>query len=310
MDRDDGVRVADTEVKLPGQAGIGAAPIGAPRPDGLANQALGDDLVYALGQIGYDFPSRSRRASLKQRMEGPASPDDPATLLSHLDEYPHDATAVQWTLNLEGVTVYILEPSGPFAGEAYTLFRRFLREQLEEGVERVSIPGVVSSMARHRSGMVLPVVAPEIRGMYSWTTEALVASVVEAAGAEAGNQKEARSRRDELRAGVTNFLERVYFELRNLGRAPHERAINFAATNAFEVERVYERAIGEDMELDTIEVEPSAVPPPGANCWDVKLVFFFPNRPTPGVRRLYRFTVDVADVVPATVGPMRSWSIR
>jgi hypothetical protein len=48
----------------------------------------------------------------------------------------------------------------------------------------------------------------------------------------------------------------------------------------------------------------------GSDCWDVKLVFFFPDRPAQTVRRLYRFTVDVADVVPATVGPMRSWSIR
>ena len=310
MDRDDGVRIADTEVEPPGQTAIEAAPVAAPRPDGLTGQVLGDDLVYALGQIGCDFPSRSRRASVKQRMEGSASPDDPANLLTHLDEYPHDATAIQWTLNLEGVTIYILEPSGPFAHEAYGLLRRFLREQLDEGVERVSIPGIISGMARHRSGIALPVVAPEIRGMYSWTTKALVASVVQAAGVEGGRQKEARSRRDELRAGVTSFLERVYFELRNVGRAPHERAVNFAATNAFEVARVYEHAIRQDMELETIEVEPSAVPPPGTNCWDVKLVFFFPNRPAPGVRRLYRFTVDVADVVPATVGPMRSWSIR
>jgi len=64
------------------------------------------------------------------------------------------------------------------------------------------------------------------------------------------------------------------------------------------------------MELESIDVEPTAISAPGADCWDVKLVFFYPNRPIPSVRRLYRFTVDVADVVPATVGPMRSWYIR
>ena len=264
-----------------------------------------DQLVYALGQIGYDFPSRSRRASFQQRMEGGTDPDRPAELLSHLDEHPQDATAVQWTLILEGVPIYVLNPTGPFASDTYALLRRFLREQLEEGVERVSLPGVISGIVRHRSGQELPVVAPVLRGMYSWTTEALVDSVVEAAGGEAGDD-----RRAEVRTGVANFLERVYYELRNVGQAPHERAINFAATNAFEVERVYERAIGEDMELDTIDVEPSTICPPGANCWDVKLVFFFPGRPEATVRRQYRFTVDVADVVPATIGPMRSWSIR
>jgi len=269
------------------------------RPDGVG------DIVYALGTIGYDVPTRSRRASLHQRMGDPG-PDDPAGLLAHLDEHPHDATAVQWTLNLQGMPIYAIEPTGAYADAAYELLRRFLREQIEEGVERVSLAGVVSGTTLHRSGLELPVVDPEIRGMYSWTTEALVTSVIEAAGEE----QVAEAHREAVTTGVQNFLERVYYELRNLGREPHERALNFAATNAFEVERVYERAIGDDMELDSIDVEPSSVCPPGSNCWDVKLVFFFPNQPATSVRRLYRFTIDVADVVPATVGPMRSWSIR
>jgi cyanobactin maturation PatA/PatG family protease len=275
-----------------------------PEVTGWSASGVGD-LVYALGTIGYDLPTRSRRASLHQRMGDPG-PDDPAALLAHLEEQPHDATAVQWTLNLQGMPIYAIEPTGAYADAAYELLRRFLREQIDEGVERVSLAGVISGTTPHRSGLELPVVDPVIRGLYSWTTEALVTSVIEAAG----EKQVADARREAIKAGVYNFLERVYYELGNFGREPHERALNFAATNAFEVERVYERVIVDDMELDSIEVEPSAVCSPGSNCWDVKLVFFFPNQPAQTVRRLYRFTVDVADVVPATVGPMRSWSIR
>lgn len=264
-----------------------------------------DQLVYALGQIGYDFPSGSRRASFQQRIDAEQDPEQAAVFLKHLDEHPQDATAAHWLLMLEGVPIYLLHPTGPFASDAYELLRRFLREQIEDGVERVSVPGVITDTARHRSGVELPVVAPVLRGMYSWTTEALVDAVVQAAPGDTGDIS-----REDVRAGVTNFLERVYYELRNVGRTPHERAINFAATNAFEVERVYARAMGDEMELDTIDVEPSTICPPGANCWDVKLVFFFPNQPQTAIRRLHRFTVDVADVVPATIGPMRSWSIR
>ncbi|MGY1685006.1 hypothetical protein ACI8AK_05395 [Geodermatophilus sp. SYSU D00867] len=273
--------------------------------EGTLTPPAPDRLVYALGQIGYDFPSRSRRASFQQRMPSDADPDRPASLLDHLDEHPQDATAVQWTLVLEGVPIYLLEPAGPFASDTYALLRRFLREQLVEGVERVSVPGVITDVARHRSGQELPVVVPELRGMYSWTTEALVERVVEATPGEAGE-----GYRGQVQAGVESFLERVYYELRNVGRSPHERAINYAATNAFEVEHVYEQAIGEEMELETIEVEPAAISPPDANPWDVKLAFFFPRRPEAMVRRQYRFTVDVADVVPATIGPMRSWWLR
>jgi cyanobactin maturation PatA/PatG family protease len=234
------------------------------------------------------------------------SPSDPRELLAHLDANAHEAAAVQWTLTLEGVPVYVLEPTGPFASDTYELLRRFLREQLEDGVERVSIAGTLTGVTRHRSGAEIPVVAPVLQGMYSWTTEALVDSVVTAAQ-ESG---EADVETDAVRGGVTNFLDRVYFELRNVGQQPHERAVNYAATNALEAERIYEQALRANMELDTIEVEPSVLSPPGTNCWDVRLTFFSPDQPTTSVRRVYRYTVDVADVVPSTVGTMRSWSIR
>src|SRR5262249_34110908 len=115
---------------------------------------------------------------------------------------------------------------------------------------------------------------------------------------------------EEKVSDVHNFLDRVYFELRNLGQTPQERAINFAATDAFNIEKVYERAVKEDMDLDTIEVERSPVCRPESDCWGVKLMFFFPGRRVQTVRRAYRFTVDVSDVVPVTVGPVRSWFVR
>ena len=64
------------------------------------------------------------------------------------------------------------------------------------------------------------------------------------------------------------------------------------------------------MDLESIEVEHSPVCRPGSDCWDVKLHFFFPARQVQTVRKVYRFTVDVSDVVPVTVGPVRSWFVR
>ncbi|WP_298798322.1 hypothetical protein [uncultured Pseudonocardia sp.] len=265
----------------------------------------GDNLVYALGQLVYDVPTRSRRASLQQRMSTP-DPDDATSLLAHLDENPHESTSVHWILALDGTPLYYIEPTGAYAREAYEQLRGFLREQVEEGVERISLAGVIAGTAPHRSGIELPVVSPALSGMYSWTTDALVRSLTEATGDGSGK----RDRGDEIQGAVGNFLERVYFELRNLGRAPQERAINFAATNALQAQQIFERTVLDGAELDAIEVEPSTIAPPGSNCWDVKLVFFYPDRVQQAARRAYRFTVDVADVVPATVGPMRSWSVR
>jgi cyanobactin maturation PatA/PatG family protease len=283
-----------------------AAPTG---QEGTADESSG--LVYALGKIGYDLVSRSRRDSIKQKMDEPANPEQPEDLLRYLETYPYEASLIQWTLELDGTPIYVIEPRGAFARDAFELLRQFLREELTEGVERVSIPGVIAGMVRMRSGLEVPIAVPVMRGMYSWTTQALVTAVSGAPPAgEASQRAKERDEHEAKRGAVLNFLERVYYELRNPGRAPQERALNFAATNAFEVEKIFEIAIREEMELDTIDVERSPVCPPGADCWDVKLAFFFPQRPAQTVRRVYRFTVDVADVVPATIGPVRSWFVR
>lgn len=266
-------------------------------------------LVYALGKLDYDLVSQSRRDSIQQKMEESANPESSQQFLAYLDANPWDASAVQWTLTLDSMPIYVIQPQGAFARETYDLLRQFLREQSSEGVERISVPGVISGTTRLRSGDVVPVVFPEIRGMYSWTTAALVQSLrgerpqPEAAQAD-------REAFEQVETGVSNFLDRVYFELRNLGQTPQERAINFAATNAFQIARVYESALREEMDLDFIDVERSPICRPRTDCWDVKLVFFFPQRQVQTVRKAYRFTVDVTDVVPVTVGQVRSWFIR
>jgi hypothetical protein len=274
-------------------------------------------LVYALGQVGYDLVNEARLDSLAQKMAGAAdvtSPQrllafDPRRLLDYLAANPWDSAAVTWTLNLDGTPVYAIRPSGPYAADAFKQLAQFLREQLDEGVERVSIPGTMAGQTRLFMGQSVPVLTPDLRGMYSWTTKALVESAVGPAPAPDASsaEREAHQRKSQ---GVRNFLDRVYHGLRNLGQLPQDRAINFAATNAFEIEKVYESAIKEEMDLDSINVTPSPICRPGSDCWDVELYFFFPGRQVQTVRKVYRFTVDVSDVVPVTVGTMRSWFTR
>jgi PatG C-terminal/Subtilase family/PatG Domain len=274
-----------------------------------AGAANAGQLVYALGKLYYDLVSQSRRDSIQQQMGESANPELPQQLLTYLDANSWDASAIQWTLMLDSTPIYVIQPQGAFAKETYDLLRRYLREQYSEGVEHISIPGIVSGTAKLRSGYVVPVVVPEIRGMYSWTTNALLSALGGTRPEPEAEQAE-RDAYDRIQEGVNDFLDRVYFELRNLGQKPQERAINFAATNAFQIAGVYESAMREDMDLDSIDVERSPIGRPGTDCWDVKIVFFFPQRQVQTVRKVYRFTVDVTDVVPVTVGQVRSWFIR
>jgi hypothetical protein len=110
--------------------------------------------------------------------------------------------------------------------------------------------------------------------------------------------------------GMQNFLERIYFEVRNLGQTPQERALNFAATNAFNLERVFESAASRRLQLDEIGIDRSPICRPDSECWDVRLIFFDPNNALGAARTAYRFTVDVSDVVPVLVGRVRSWAVR
>ncbi len=259
-------------------------------------------LVYALGPVETDFGTEARRDSIIQAMVPQANnPHDPHQLLDHLKKNPADAAAIIWTLNLDATPIYAIVPAGPFARETYERLRQFLNEQLHEGVERVSVPGHITGQVRLFTGQVVPIVHPEFRGMFSWSTAALVDAVVGPSNEAAGTQTYSNS--------VREFLDRVYHELRNLGVTPQERAINHAATNALNVHKIFESAINAKMKFDTIEVERSAICRPDSDCWDVILLFFDPENVL-RTRKAHRFTVDVSDVIPVTVGLVRSWFVR
>ena len=262
-------------------------------------------LVYALGQIGHDFGMEARRDSFLQH--GVGNPDDPRELLAHLSKHPSHAAAATWILSQETTPIYAVRPSGPFAAEAFAHLRKAYKGQLKEGVERVSIPGLVSGKATLFNGQVVPVIVPEPRGLCCWSTEQLLKEVV-GDRTDKGSAEE-RAQFEEKASGLRNFLDRVYYELRNMGLTPQERAINYAATNAFQAESVFAHASGLDMNLDNIEVEKSPICRPGSDCWDVKLSFFNPGKRLEQARLLYRFTVDVSDIVPVTVGTVRTWHV-
>lgn len=238
-----------------------------------------------------------------------ANPQDPQQLLAYLEENPWDTAAITWTLSLDTTPIYAIQPFGAYAERGYERLRQFLREQLEEGVERISVPGAIVGQVMLMSGQTVPVILPTLRCMYSWTTSALIKAICGNAPAESASEQD-REAYGQRSQSVINFLERVYYELRNLGITPQERAINYSATNALNVEQIFESAIREEMDLDTIEVEPSPLCRPDSECWDVKLTFFNPRQVFQQARKVYRFTVDVSDVCPVSVGRVRSWFVR
>ncbi len=110
-----------------------------------------------------------------------------------------------------------------------------------------------------------------------------------------------------MRRTLSSFLNRIYYDLRNLGQISQDRALNFAATNAFQAAQTFSEAVGAGIELDSINVSKSPFCRLDSDCWDVQLKFFDPEN-SRRARKVFRFTIDVSDLIPVTLGEVRSWS--
>jgi cyanobactin maturation PatA/PatG family protease len=180
-----------------------------------------------------------------------------------------------------------------------------------EYISRVSIPGVLTGETVELfSGQVIPVVVPSLRLMYGWSESALVEASLGAA--KELSRKEGRTFESEdegkLRTTLRTILDRFYYDLRNLGQTSAERAMNFAATNAFQFAMVVlSDTVAKGQQLDTINVERSSFCRKDSDCWDVKLRFFDPDNVLRS-RSVFRFTVDVSDVHPVLIGKLRQWN--
>jgi cyanobactin maturation PatA/PatG family protease len=275
-------------------------------------------LVYVIGTLGYDFGTEARRDSFKQLMPGiaidgiqvPANPYDARQMADYLGDHIAEAKSLIWTLNLELTPIYAIEPSGPFARDVYQLLQTFLAGQVQaesadEFIERVSIPArLTGRTVRLFSGQMVPVVEPQnTRGLFGWEINQLVQAAIDAARDEDPDAVD----EEKVRKSLESFLNRVYYDLRNLGSTSQDRALNFAATNAFQAAQTCIRAVVEGMQLDSITVTKSPFCRMDSDCWDVQLKFFDPeNRRR--ARRIFRFTIDVSDTVPVSLGEVRSWT--
>ena len=268
------------------------------------NQAKAEpEKAYALGQIGFDFGTEAKRDAFQQ-ISG-INIHDPIAVLDYFEVDPASAANVIWTLSLDATVVYAIQPYGPFASNTFDRLKNLLKSQLLDNMERVSVPGLISGSETLLNGQIVPLIFPDLRGMYGWSTNELIELI---AGVCPTDKKKAELHANKIE-GIQNFLERIYYEVRNLGTTAQERAMNYAATNAFQVSEAYTKAIQADMKLDRIEVERSPICRPGSDCWDVKLGFFNPAKRLEQARHVYRFTVDVSGVIPVTVGKVRHWDV-
>jgi hypothetical protein len=318
------------------------------------------DYIYAIGSIGFDFGTEARRDSFIQQMEAvelsghvvPANPYDPHQLNKYLSENPWSSDKLIWTCKLESTPIYALEAEIPFGmtwgglpitkngklngfEQAYppvsvvhkTFRDAILGQALNSNdtnfVSRVSVPGTLTKRTvRLFSGQCVPVVVVHAQGLYTWNESVLVNSLLDQIRQDI-DARGATPQSDEMvKRIIRAFLDKVYYEFRNLGQSSPDRALNYAATNAFELARelvngflsgrLVPRRPDEPeplYALDDITVTKSPYCRMDSDCWDVRITFFDPENDRHS-RVTYLLTIDVSSNPPVSLAPTHKFLVR
>jgi hypothetical protein len=109
---------------------------------------------------------------------------------------------------------------------------------------------------------------------------------------------------------MRRFFGKIYYSIRNRGLTPEDRAINAAATNAFNAFNISPTIVEagqEGLTLRDIGVERSPLSRPGSDYFDVLFTFFDPEKRSERAPLRARFTIDVSDTVPVPIGEPVTW---
>jgi cyanobactin maturation PatA/PatG family protease len=289
-------------------------------------------LVFVICELSYDFGTDARRDYFVQRFSelaengewlarngltaGEMIPENQRAMSAYISQqegsHPEDGERLIFTGENEQMNLYAFRPIRAFAPIALLTFAQILRDQAEGASDRMSIGGRIIGDITLYNGERVPVVDPSLSNLFNWRTEVLSTAALDAIRPPEDAPEEERARFAAIEAALpdrlSNFLDRVYYELRNLGQSPQDRAINYFATNAFSTGEAFAEALADELELDTIRVEESPFCRPYSRCFDVIMTFFNPGERLTQALREFRLTVDVSDVSPVSVGRIRRWS--
>lgn len=276
-------------------------------------QAFQADLDLEPGPLYLPEDNRAMAAYLCQRQV--FTQEHPAPE-GRFGEGPTDIGSVVWTLVQEGQALYALRPLHTFAVPVLEQFANFLYDQSrpefldKEGKtpnpkrsERVSVAGRILGDITLYNGQQVPVLDVSLRALFNWNLKYLIEGVL-------GSREHAPDKAafDDSYDRLTNFLERIYYEVRNLGQAPSDRAINYLTTNLFQANKAFHDALMDKLELDSIYAEKSPLCRPKSDCWDVVMRFFDPKDRMGKALVEHRLTVDVSDISPVGIGKGRKWA--
>ncbi len=301
-------------------------------------------LTFAIGQVHAEYPDQLTKDSFASGMgirlnPGEGIADNVDALVAYLDAHPDEARRLRWVLSINGHPRYVIRPVGAYGSQVFDMLAALILSSAHGRTELASAPGwSTATMVALASGSVVRELrVNSLRGVYGWQPTgvadqslAAVAATAQSAGttpavAGVGGESDESvfgaaeppsstwpslliAADEAVRSAVVDFLTGVYFRADQEPEVSRDRALNFAATNGFQIAAAFVDAMGSAMEFVSHRLEYSPFSRVGGNCWDIVLTFRDPNRSVrAGVE--YRFTVDVADSLPVTVGRTRRWAL-
>ena len=252
--------------------------------------------VFALGRISFEIPTDLAYEAFEQERKSAGiegSVADAGVMGRLLAERPSLGERLTWLLEENGNPIYTLEPEGTLAAEIYLNLAEILTAQVLGQVDTVSIPGLrLSSMHSLRDGNRVPRVTMDVtRGLYAWTIESSVA----------GSGIDVDSREILL-----NILNSIKDESRNDGAGGPHRTLNYLVANPVQLAMSAESASREGFTFAGLNILRSTFSRPFSECWDIELSFIDSNDEF-RAGLIHRHTVDVADVLPVSVGRVKAW---
>ena len=214
-------------------------------------------LVYALGTIGFDFPPRRAGLAPAGRAErssgGEQGIDSHAQLVDFLTRTRSRPKPSYGRSTRRHADLRHLPEPAPMRRSLTSACANALQEQKRGTVQLVSVPGYIgerAALSARRPGP-RPGGARHARSTRPPRSRSAT---------ESGEQADYRFFG---RAASATSSSRIYFDLRNLGVTPEDRALNYAATNAFQAGRSSRRRPFEGLDLERITVHKSSDLPAG-----------------------------------------------
>ena len=290
------------------------------------------------------------RAMGSRLSPGDGRPEDVESLVAYLDDNPAEARRLRWLVSINGERRFAATPVGAFASQIYDMLAALVLGEARGDISVSSLPGwtTETTLTLMDGTVVRELRMNSLRGVYGWNGAQIARQSAEAVHRDAlagqvGRMTD-RSQPGETTAiiagdgtenavlglsespvvswprlreapsdavvhAIDEFLHQIYFRDRQEPEISRDRAVNFAATNGYQVAAAFMDAMGDGFEYAQYRTEYSPFARVSGLCWDVIVQFVDPSEDQRAMRE-YRLTVDIADVMPVTVGRLRRWSVE